>query len=365
MDKLPDELLNNIFYNLLDQEPDKIYILRGINKKFKFLVDNIENNYDNNYNEIKIGNIINHLLYKDKEWNIKTFNWLFKNNIIITFNNITNMIKNNRLDVLKESNKYINNNKVIFDNDRYNILSFGDNVRLIKDNSPLIIAGIDNNKNIIDFLLSNKSLKNPFIRQIDILVDVLIDLNNKDLIKHLFISYYDKMIGKQLTSLKVLKNMSNCEDLILYLLDNGKICINNDMLLTSITKNYTKVSLIAYDTMGDRLLIPNEHIHKILSRNNLSLLSFFINKYPHYFYIILDYIRYTIVSKEIFMYIYNNYLKWIDNDYPLIEIYLHYDDNINNIKLLVNNNYIITKKSIIDSLEFDNKEIFRLLSKKY
>ena len=51
MDTLPDELLNNIFYNLLDLEPDKLYLLRGINKKFKFLVDNTENNYNNNYNE--------------------------------------------------------------------------------------------------------------------------------------------------------------------------------------------------------------------------------------------------------------------------------------------------------------------------
>ena len=241
MDTLPDELLNNIFYNLLDLEPDKLYLLRGINKKFKFLVDNIENNYNDNYNEIKIGNIINHMLYKDKNWNIKTFNWLFKNNIKITFNNITNIIRNNRLDVLRLSIKLPINSKVIFDNDRYNILSFGDNIRLIKDNSPLIVAGLNNNKDIIDFLLSNKSLKNPFIRQIDILIDVLIDLNNKELIKHLFVSYYDKMIGKQLTSLKVLKNMNDCEDLILYLLDNGKICINNDMLLSSITKNYTKV----------------------------------------------------------------------------------------------------------------------------
>ena len=108
------------------------------------------------------------------------------------------------------------------------------------------------------------------------------------------------MIGKQLTGLKVLKNMNNCEDLILYLLEDRKICINNDVLLTSITKNYTKVCLIAYDYMGDGLLIPNEHIHKILTKNNLTLLSYFINKYPHYFYIILDYIRYTMVSKKIF-----------------------------------------------------------------
>ena len=64
------------------------------------------------------------------------------------------------------------------------------------------------------------------------------------------------------------------------------------------------------------------------------------------------------------MYIYNNYLKWIDNDYPLIEIYLHYDNNINNIRFLVNNNYIITKKSIIDSLELDNKEIFSVYCQK-
>ena len=364
MNKLPDELMNNIFINLLDQEPNKLYILRGINHKFKNLIDNLNNNYnEKNYNENNIANTINHLLYKDKDWNIKIFNWLFKNGIRITFNNITNIIRNDRLDVLKSS--FINscNKDILYDSNRYNILSLGLNSRLVKENSPLIIAGKNNNKNIIDFLLS-KDLNNPFLRQIDILVDTLVENNNKDLIKHMFDFYYENMIGKQLTSLKVLKNMDNCEDLILNWIKYGKICINNDLILTSIKKKYTDVCILAYNNISN-LIIPNEHIEQILKTNNLILLTIFIKLYPRHFYIILDYIKYTMVTKEIFMYIFNNYLKWIDNDYPLLEIYLQYDSDINNIKYLLNNNYIVTKKTIIQSLEVKNKEVFRLLSKKY
>ena len=65
------------------------------------------------------------------------------------------------------------------------------------------------------------------------------------------------------------------------------------------------------------------------------------------------------------MFIFNNYMKWIDVDYPIIEIYLSYDGNYFTIKYLVDNNYLITKEAIIKSLDMPNKDVFRLLSKKY
>ena len=70
------------------------------------------------------------------------------------------------------------------------------------------------------------------------------------------------------------------------------------------------------------------------------------------------------VSKEFFMNLYTNYLKYFDSDYPLIEIYLKYDANLENIKILANN-YKITKESVKESLECKDLRIFKILSEKY
>ena len=56
-----------------------------------------------------------------------------------------------------------------------------------------------------------------------------------------------------------------------------------------------------------------------------------------------------------FFHIFNNYLKFIDVDFPIIELYLQYEQNIDTLKMLINNNYLVTKKSIIESLDFEEK----------
>ena len=64
------------------------------------------------------------------------------------------------------------------------------------------------------------------------------------------------------------------------------------------------------------------------------------------------------------MHVFNNYLKFFDCDYPLIDTYLKYDANIDNIQNLVNNNYMITKDTVKASLECDNIKIFKIISEK-
>ena len=50
----------------------------------------------------------------------------------------------------------------------------------------------------------------------------------KNMIKYMFDNYYDKIIGKKLTGLKVLKGLINSEDLILHFIKEDKVSINND-----------------------------------------------------------------------------------------------------------------------------------------
>lgn len=366
MDLLPEDIFDIIFRNILCNEPHKIYNLRRINKKFKFIIDDVENNYkDKYYNKTNISNIFNHLVYVNIDWNIKTFKWLFKNNVYLTFNNFSNIVRYNRLDVLKESVKYKENSNILFDTEKYNILTFGDHSRLVKEKSPLIIAGKNKYINVINFLLENSDINNPYTRQVDILIDSMINDNNVNMIKYMFDNYYYKIIGKKLTGLKVLKGLTNKEDLILHLIETKKVFINNDFIITSLYKNYINVCLLSYDLFEGNLLIPNEHVRLIMENTNEKLLSKFIKKYPNYFNYVLDFLKKSFTSKEVFMFIFNNYMKWIDVDYPLIEIYLNYDGNYFTIKQLVDYNYLVTKESIIKSLDMPTKDVFYLLSKKY
>ena len=299
MDFLPEDIFDIIFRNILCNEPHKIYNLRRINKKFKNSIDNVENNYkDKPYNKTNISNIFNHLVYTNIEWNVKTFQWLFKNNVFLTFNNFSNIVRYNRLDVLNKSVTYKENSEVLFDTEKYNILTFGDHSRLVKEKSPLIIAGKNNYKNIIDFLLENHNLKNPYIRQVDTLIDVLIENNNEDIIKYLFDNYYEKIIGKKLTGLKVLKKLPDCEDLILHLIEKDKVFINNDFIITSLYKSYINVCLISYENPETNILIPNEHVRLIMENTNEKLLSKFIEKYPNYFNYVLDFLKVSYTSKK-------------------------------------------------------------------
>ena len=363
---LPEDIFKIIFDNILFNEPHKIYNLRKINKKFKYVIDNVENNYkDKSYNKTNISNIFNHLVYTNIDWNIKTFQWLFKNNVYLTFNNFSNIVRYNRLDVLKESVKYKENKDILFDTEKYNILTFGDHSRLVKEKSPLIIAGKNNYIDVINFLLESHNLKNPYVRQIDTLIDTLINDNNVDMIKYMFDNYYDKIIGKKLTGLKVLKGLINSEDLILHFIKEDKVNINNDFIITSLYKSYINVCLLSYDLFEGNLLIPNEHVRLIMENTNEKLLSKFVSKYPIYFNYVLDFLKKSYTTKEVFMFVFNNYLKWIDVDYPIIEIYLNYDGDYLTIKQLVDYNYLVTKGAIMKSLEMPTKDIFYLLSKKY
>ena len=368
MDNLPEEIfIEKIFFNLKSLEPHKLYNLRIINKKFKKYIDDLKYNYYiDNLDKRIICNHFNRLSQSNTLENIIVFKWLFKNNIFLSDNNILNLVKDDRLDVFNESLKYNENINIIFSKNRYQLLSFGENIKIIKENSPLILAGYENNFNMIKFFLETKGITiNPFFRQLDILIDVLLEKGNKKIIKYILTYYYDKITGKKLTTQKVLDKLNDCEDLIFYCVQSRKICMNNNLIFICINKNYTKLCKYAYNQINFNILIPGEHIELIIRKSNIDLMNYFISKYPLNFSYVLKHLKKLFVSKEFFLNIFNNYLNLINQEYPIIEIYLRYDKDYKNIRMLVNNNYVITKKCIIEALEFSDKRIFKLLSEKY
>ena len=364
MDILPIELYDNIFKFLKDLDPISLYKLQFVSKNFYKIVNNLKCNYDKNYlkNNISLQNKINRLCFSNS---LPAFKWLFKNNIFLTDNNIINVVSNNRLDILRECVKYNEILNTIF-HDKYSILVFNSQ-KIVQTESPLIIAGIKGYYDIIKFLIEIPLLKNPFHQQLDILIeDCLSNLEmGKTIIKYICTYHYEKLIHKYFTTEKVLKKLDNCEDLIFYLMQSNKICINNNLILYCIERNYMEASIHAYKNIDENLLIPGEHIVRIFKSENTQLLDFFILNYLKHFNYVKKNLYKLEVSNKMFFHIFNNYLKYIDVDFPIIELYLQYEQNIDTLRMLINNNYLITKKSIIESLDFEDKNIFKILSEKY
>ena len=368
MEELPEDIFNNILFFLKkDNDPLDLYKLQSINKTFYKEINNIENNYDKDYilTHTLLQNNINRLCFRGDK---KIFKWLFKNNIFLTENNILNLVENNRLDILKICIFYNSINSVLF-NDKYNLLMFNSQ-RIIQHESPLILAGKKNNFDIVKFLIEINNHKNPFHSQLDILIENLLEQKDKSIIKYIITNHYDKLRGNHFTTEKILNTIPDCEDIIFYLMLSKKICVNNKFIWTCIDKDYTDACLYAYKHLSEyqtslTLLAHGEHIVRIMKRNNIRLLDFFIKNNPNNFHYVRKHLLNMWVSKEFFMHLYTNYLKYFDCDYPLIEIYLKYDANIENIRMLANNNYKITKDSVKESLECKDLRIFKILSEKY
>jgi len=368
METIPEDIFDKIIFFLKkDNEPLELYKLNSINKNFYKEINSIKDNYDQDYNltNTSLQNKINRLCFRGDK---KIFKWLFNNNIFLTENNILNLVENNRLDILKISIFYNPINNVLF-NDKYNVLMFNSE-RIIQHESPLILAGKKNNYDIVKFLIEINNHKNPFHSQLDVLIENQLDKKDKSILKFIITEHYDKLRGNHFTTEKILNKLFDCEDIIFYLMLSKKICINNKFIWTCIDKDYTETCLYAYKHLSEyqtslSLLIPGEHIERIMKRSNQVLLDFFIKKNPNNFHYVRKHLVNIWLSKEFFMNIFTNYLKYFDCDYPIIDIYLRYDGNIDNIIMLVNNNYKITKETVKESLECKDLRIFKILSEKY
>ena len=364
MDTLPEELFDNILLYLKDLDPISLYKLKFTNKLFYKKINLIKNNYNKNYiiENIPFQNKINTLCYKGDS---SIFKWLFKNNIVLTENNVVNLVSNNRIDILKECFKYNEILSKIFNN-KYDILIFF-NERLIKTESPLIIAGNNNHFDIVKLLLETNIFNNPFHKQIDILLESLIIKNHKTIITYIFVHHFEKIDNINYIIDNFIKNINNVDDIIYYLLLSKKIKINNSLILTCIDKGYNELCKYLYNNINNinNINIYEEHLFRIMKKENNELLDFFFKKYPNCIVSLKKLLKEMDFSYDFFHNIFNNYVNFFDKDFPIIDLCLKYNYPFNTIKYLVYDNFCITKETILLSLENEDKRILKILANKY
>ena len=361
MDILPEELIDNILIYLKNFDPLSLYKIKFINKLFYKKINLIKDNYNKNYiiENISFQNKINTLCYKG---DLSIFKWLFKNNIVLTENNVINLVSNNRIDILKECFKYNDILSIIFNN-KYDILIFI-NERLIKTESPLIIAGNNNHFDIVKLLLEINIFNNPFHKHIDILLETLIKKNNKSIIKYILVHHYEKINNYNYIIDNIIKNLNNIDDIIYYLILSKKIIINNALILTCIDKEYNKLCKYLYNNINN-INIFEEHLFRIIKKENDELFDFFFKKYPDCIVSLKKLLKEMNVSYNFFQHIFNNYIQFFDKDFPMIDLCLKYNYPFNTIKFLVYDNFCFTKETIQLSLENDDKRILKILANKY
>ena len=153
IDLLPYEIIKKILeYTININSPILSYRLKFVNRNFKNIIDNYNNN---NLSNICDSDTDKYLLLKNG--NIETLKWLFKKNYNIVHKDVSTMILCDRLDILNLMINYKKYNDILFNRfylsdcnikEDFNIFNFGKVNR-----SYLLLACECNNLNIVRFLL--------------------------------------------------------------------------------------------------------------------------------------------------------------------------------------------------------------------
>ena len=155
LNDMPYEVLYNIYSKVCQcNSPLLNYRIRFVNQSFRDIV----NNYDGKVcRHINDSDLDKNLLYI--RGNIEIYKWLYNHRVFIEYTDVFHLINNNRNDVLKLAEKYVNNKDVLFNrfylsdgysNEKFNIFNFGTINR-----SFLLLACEINNLEIVKFFLES------------------------------------------------------------------------------------------------------------------------------------------------------------------------------------------------------------------
>ena len=291
---LPREILIEILNKLENVMDDKylfvnvdidfVLSLRLINIEFNRLITSLKKSwkyipyksYSIDYNPVLFTNIdkkyINICKKRSIEVNrfcsykntpITTFRWLMDNNIVFSLTNICEIIRSNRIDVIRIGFHYGDFLNMLFNRFYMNTeMSTSTNDYLLSNGNyslnPIIIAAENNNINIIKVLLEC-SIANPFYKEIPRIFDISIKCCYKDLLKYIVTfqySYIESIIENKVS--KILNRVDNCEDLFFYLLLNDKIKVTYRLLEGCIIKGYNELFKYAYPKIDNFFCHPTK-----------------------------------------------------------------------------------------------------------
>ena len=310
---------------------------------------------------------------KLKSTPIYVFKWLMDNNIYLSLDNISSLIINNRKDVIELGfqykefmfimfNRFYMNLKssYVLDSDRNSTI-----FNMINCLNPIIIAAENNRIEIVKLLLEKDIRGNPFIKDIPDIFDKSIKYNHKHLLNYIIVDQYVyvKDIIKEKVS-KIIQRITNCEDILYYLILNEKIDINHILLEGCIIKKYNEVFTYCYENGDDRDIHGIKLIRCCFEYNNSELLNYLINekqvKISSALFSRLIYKRKNIESQFI-LNIIKNHLPLINRESELINLCI--SKNIENkiIFQLIDGKFKYTTDDIYLPLQDKNIELLKYM----
>ena len=345
LNDLPDDILSIIIKQTCIK-PSNYLTLMNINQRINQLINTYDDLYTNGNDTYEED--MNDICLK--QTNIHTFNWLMKNNIIFTLENIKYLIIYNRIDVFRQGIYHEKFLKILFNrfyihidesHSTYDIFSF------IEIKNPLLIAGIHNRIEIIELLLTTEGVhKNPYLNSISVLLDISIKYNHKNLFLYLIINHYDVIkenVQRKLNT--IIYRINNCEDILFHLMINKKITIHSKHFHGIIAMNYNSFFKTYYKNRDGTNLLG-----ECIDGNNIEIFNYLVD-------ITKDHIDKTKIGDIIFEnkrkitrdFVYNlinNHIELISMECPLINLCILHDIEDYIIIKLVKEGYSFTNEDM-------------------
>tara|TARA_B100000575_G_C23114070_1_gene643821 strand:+ start:383 stop:1492 length:1110 start_codon:yes stop_codon:yes gene_type:complete len=358
LNELPDEIITMII-NKSCSRPSDYLCLCNINKRFLSIINNYRDLYDNKTSDYE-EDINNVCLRKT---NIKTFDWLFKNKVKLTLENIKYLIIHNRYDVLKRGllckdfvNVLFNRFYIHIENpSTYDIFSF------IEIKNPLLIAGIHNRIEIIKLLLENNDKTNPYLNMISNLLDISIKYSHKNLLSYLIIFHFHLIkenIQRKLNT--IIYRINNCEDILFHLMINKQITLTPKHFYGIISMEYNSF----FETYYDKLENNNACLGLLgecIDTNNIVIFNYIIQrnqKLSSNEFTKMVFTNRRKVQKDFIYNLINNYIDLFELDCPLINICILNDIESDLIIDLIQKNYLFNEEDM--KIVLEKKDIYLL-----
>ena len=382
----------------------EIVKLRYVNKRFRDIIDNITNIWNfkelkkitNYYNKIHEGNILKWCDYNynkylsideqvtelcKKHTSEETFEWLFRNNIYLSLNNLKNLIIYNRLHVIKICLKYKENCCTIFNRFHYGeIMDKNDDILSMKESlHPLIIAAKYGRIDIIDLLLNYTDVPNFFYKEIYNIFKLSIKYNNEGLLSYLIVKYGNNISNIPYRVPTIINRVDKCEGLLFYLINTHDIEINQKILNGCIIKNYFELFKYCYENILKTGIYDNMNIY-LNNKTNIKIntteligkcIQYNNNDILNYIFINMEYITITPIQFNLYFFRKKEYTKefienivrvhknYIKKESKLIKLCIKYGLHDLIIKDLIFNKFKYTNediKTIIDNNQYDLAE---------
>ena len=359
LDRLPDDVLITVFHYACSK-PTEYLSLMNINKCIYTSIDQLNNIYecdDHNYDED-----INRIC-KWKMSSINTFQWLFKNKVKLSLQNIKELIICNRYDVFNDGllNEYFL--KIIFNRFYIYIEPDNDIFSLVSTKNPLILAGMYNRIEIIKLLLDKtRNIVNPYIDIIPSLLDISIKYNHKNLLSYLILNYYNLISNLIQTKLNTIINrIDNCEDILFYLMINKGIVLNQKHFRSLITMNYSDF-FIRYYSKNSNNNSNNSLLEKSIELGNINIFNYIMEHHNPSTKEFTKMIHKNNGHSSSFLdNIYTQYLHLIEKKTPFIKLCIQTNIESNKIISLIHQGFVFDDEDMRYSLDQKKYQLLELM----